>query len=582
MINKGNKRMKICLVGPGIMKIPPTGWGAVEVLIWDYYRFLTAIGHSVTVINTKDREKIVEAINSRDFDFVHIHYDCFVDIIPKLKIKNVGITSHYPFIETRPDKDYQVIFEKMIEYCNSGLCFILALNMKDLLSFIKGGCDKNRILLTKNGVSEEIKIREKPKFNKSICLAKIEPRKRQYLTSGIENIDYYGSVAPGQNLPPNYMGEMRREEVYSSLTNYVNLVLLSESENMNPLVVMESLMAGLGVVVSEGCGCRDNGSFITVIEENRIRDTNYIREKIEENKKNCKNRRGEIRTFAVDNFGWQKIMHKYLEIINYIISDNFRKKTYCFVCIGQLRTWEKAVPQWREQFSKLTPDIYLFLDEPDNHPSIDKFKEVFGKDCKIKNLHFWTSSDTEEWNSTCKLKERDIRDVGYSKQFFQLQKAFKMVDFSNYDVVIKFRLDAVPRRDRPFFIEADWSKHEHVIPHISDFWRNCTFQDYYREGRLESYHRFGEGKTLGGAYVINKEEEYKIIDKNKVVWMINDHVYWSTGKNMHKLHQSIFDNYGGYFAGELEYNWTPEATLIYHCKAVGLQPLMTMAVDIIR
>ena len=28
--------MKIALIGPGIMPIPPDGWGAVESLIWDY------------------------------------------------------------------------------------------------------------------------------------------------------------------------------------------------------------------------------------------------------------------------------------------------------------------------------------------------------------------------------------------------------------------------------------------------------------------------------------------------------------------------------------------------------------------
>ena len=27
--------MKISLIGPGIMPIPPVGWGAVEILIWD-------------------------------------------------------------------------------------------------------------------------------------------------------------------------------------------------------------------------------------------------------------------------------------------------------------------------------------------------------------------------------------------------------------------------------------------------------------------------------------------------------------------------------------------------------------------
>jgi hypothetical protein len=43
--------MKIALIGPGIMSIPPSGWGAVEILIWDYYNELTKLNHDVTIIN---------------------------------------------------------------------------------------------------------------------------------------------------------------------------------------------------------------------------------------------------------------------------------------------------------------------------------------------------------------------------------------------------------------------------------------------------------------------------------------------------------------------------------------------------
>ena len=37
--------MKIALVGPRIMEIPPKGWGAVESLIWDYATELGELGH---------------------------------------------------------------------------------------------------------------------------------------------------------------------------------------------------------------------------------------------------------------------------------------------------------------------------------------------------------------------------------------------------------------------------------------------------------------------------------------------------------------------------------------------------------
>ena len=46
--------MKIALIGPGIMEIPPEGWGAVEMLIWDYTVILRELGHRVEIINTPD------------------------------------------------------------------------------------------------------------------------------------------------------------------------------------------------------------------------------------------------------------------------------------------------------------------------------------------------------------------------------------------------------------------------------------------------------------------------------------------------------------------------------------------------
>ena len=53
--------MRITLIGPGIMPIPPTGWGACEILIWDTKLALEALGHEVQIINTKDARQIFEA-----------------------------------------------------------------------------------------------------------------------------------------------------------------------------------------------------------------------------------------------------------------------------------------------------------------------------------------------------------------------------------------------------------------------------------------------------------------------------------------------------------------------------------------
>ncbi len=37
------------------MPIPPTGWGAVEILIWDTKNALEQLGHEVHIVNTQGK-----------------------------------------------------------------------------------------------------------------------------------------------------------------------------------------------------------------------------------------------------------------------------------------------------------------------------------------------------------------------------------------------------------------------------------------------------------------------------------------------------------------------------------------------
>ena len=56
--------MKISIIGPGIMPIPPTGWGAVEILIWDQKLALEKLGHEVDIVNTKSPIEIIQKVNA--------------------------------------------------------------------------------------------------------------------------------------------------------------------------------------------------------------------------------------------------------------------------------------------------------------------------------------------------------------------------------------------------------------------------------------------------------------------------------------------------------------------------------------
>ena len=41
--------MKIAQINPGLLPIPPNGWGAVEKIIWEYTLVLREMGHQVDI-----------------------------------------------------------------------------------------------------------------------------------------------------------------------------------------------------------------------------------------------------------------------------------------------------------------------------------------------------------------------------------------------------------------------------------------------------------------------------------------------------------------------------------------------------
>ncbi len=67
--------MKITIVGPGWMPIPPKGWGAVESLIHDYRTTLEKFGHEVHIVNTPIPEQIIGLVNALHSDVVHFQLE---------------------------------------------------------------------------------------------------------------------------------------------------------------------------------------------------------------------------------------------------------------------------------------------------------------------------------------------------------------------------------------------------------------------------------------------------------------------------------------------------------------------------
>ena len=46
--------MRIAQITPGLIPIPPNGWGAVEKIIWEYTKVLRSLGHEVKILYAND------------------------------------------------------------------------------------------------------------------------------------------------------------------------------------------------------------------------------------------------------------------------------------------------------------------------------------------------------------------------------------------------------------------------------------------------------------------------------------------------------------------------------------------------
>jgi len=316
--------MKISIIGPGIMPIPPTGWGAVEILIWDQKLALEKLGHQVDIVNTKSPVEIIQKINAYRPDFVHVQYDDFIELYPYIQYP-CAITSHFGYLE-QPNK-WGYYHDRIVKPFQriSPIVFCLSDGIRDVYKN-ELLINEDNLLVTPNGVNTSKFVTRDPKYpERSLYLAKIDYRKRQSMFQSISSLYYAGNNAdPNFNININYLGEWSKEYLYNNLTDYGNLVLLSDGE-AHPLVCMEALAAGLGVVVCEyGAANLDTSKdFITVIPENKINDLKYLEDEIIKNRDYSISHKDDIIKYA-SNFDWLNVIRdRYIPCVEKIIE---RKK----------------------------------------------------------------------------------------------------------------------------------------------------------------------------------------------------------------------------------------------------------------
>jgi glycosyltransferase involved in cell wall biosynthesis len=312
--------MKISFIGPGFLKIPPSSHGAVELIIWEYKNSFEKLGWDVQIVNEINKEKTIELVNHFNPDFVHIHLDHLFFYENFLNCKKIGLTNHDGYAEfynLRPSNYTDEIKKGTTNFKGYHLCLSDRLRNFYINHF---KTQENKTFVLPNGVNiNNFYFSKNCYYKSSICLGKIDDtdRKNQIYLSSLKNdIKFVGPVENVQFNHENYIGIWEKSILYKNLTKFANLILLSKGEAA-PLVCIEALSAGLGLVITEKSAANLDTSlpFIEIIPEKYLYDIDYVSNVINKNIEISIKLREDIRKYAVENFCWDKLTRRYSNLL---------------------------------------------------------------------------------------------------------------------------------------------------------------------------------------------------------------------------------------------------------------------------
>lgn len=313
--------MKIAFICGGDIPVPPPSWGAVELLVWELSENLRDLDVEVDIFASKDLFWVKSELIKNNYDFIHLHNEDYLPFFEEFKSKKFIVTGHCGWADNI--EHYEPYYWKTFKSIINGSHYIFASSEKIKQNYVKFGFDQNKIFVTKNGVdNSKYRFTTTPLYpDRSIFLGRIERRKRQYVLSDKElNIDFAGF---GENLTLSktnkYIGIWSKKDVSQKLTDYANLILLSISE-AHPLVCMEALSSGVGLVLSENSAVNldINKKFISIIPENKMNDFEYIEKIILENRNYSLNNREHIVEYAKE-FDWKKVSLNYKNLLDRLV-----------------------------------------------------------------------------------------------------------------------------------------------------------------------------------------------------------------------------------------------------------------------
>ena len=307
-LSANNNKLKLLIVAPGQMAIPPSGWGAVENIIVETQSVFEAVGFEVWLLNSKNIKEWKLATQI-EYNIIlnHSDQDCLriKKLFPSIPLVTI---SHYGFgaFEDSWNKDFKNILKNM-EVSDKIICL-----SEEIKQTFANHVDSSKLLVSPNGSSFSPIIGRDPK-GPLVCVGKVEKRKFQYelwqiFKNSSRKIEFIGPISDERvfrelktdnKIKDVFIGVKNKEFLANNLHFYSGLILPSLGE-ADALVLYEAQLAGLPIFVTKrGLGSQNSDlKWIHIIPQ--APEVSLIEKKLNLNETSAQ----DIALYSKKNYSW--------------------------------------------------------------------------------------------------------------------------------------------------------------------------------------------------------------------------------------------------------------------------------------